>query len=224
MSGLRKPFFYVAAALLVMVLLIETGTALSVALLGSAQQAVGWGIPALSLLDGQLVLTVILMALPLIVPERVTGRIQGIITLIVSMLLLILGLITAFTALSLLMLLVALLLAVPFGPIAYAGMGYGSFKTGAAATTLGLVLLSKLASGGFLVAAHQRFMQNKGLVLMIATSLLASVMLSFLHGIVNVFLVSVTDLIGAVIIAVVAVVWSAVSLFFSIISIRRAVL
>jgi hypothetical protein len=59
-----------------------------------------------------------------------------------------------------------------------------------------------------LVMAHQRFLENKGLVLIILTSFLATIILSFLHGIVPRFLVSITDDIGAIIIAILAAIWS----------------
>ena len=59
-----------------------------------------------------------------------------------------------------------------------------------------------------LVMAHQRFLENKGLVLIILTSFLATIILSFFHGIVPRFLVSITDDIGALIISILAAIWA----------------
>ena len=143
--------------------------------------------------------------------------------MIVSLLLLLGCLAAGVAAIGLLMLLIGLLLALPFGPIAYAAMGYATFPTGAAATTLGLLMTGKLIASGALVMAHQRFLQNKGLILLIATSLLATIIVSFLHGMVPGFLVSVTDLIAALIVVILAAVWVIVSLVFSIIAVIKAV-
>ncbi len=71
--------------------------------------------------------------------------------------------------------------------------------------------------------AHQRFLENRGLILLIATSLLATIIVSFLHGMVPGFLVSVTDLIAALIVVILAAVWVIVSLVFSIIAVIKAV-
>ncbi len=223
LQSLRKPLFLLALIVLSVVLLAELGLTVAAPLLGRSTGAVGWGIPCLALLDGQLVFTALLMGGPLVFPERITGRIQGLATLIVSLLLLLGCLAAGVAAIGLLMLLIGLLLALPFGPIAYAAMGYATFPTGAAATTLGLLMTGKLIASGALVMAHQRFLQNKGLILLIATSLLATIIVSFLHGMVPGFLVSVTDLIAALIVVILAAVWVIVSLVFSIIAVIKAV-
>jgi len=58
------------------------------------------------------------------------------------------------------------------------------------------------------VFSHKRFLENKGLVLIILTSLLATVIISFLHGLVPSFLVSITDNIAAIITAILAAIWA----------------
>jgi hypothetical protein len=73
------------------------------------------------------------------------------------------------------------------------------------------------------VFAHQRFLQNKGLVLIIATSLIASIIVSFLHGLVPLFLVSITDAIAGIVVAIIAVIWGIFFLIGSIPAIIRAV-
>ena len=64
---------------------------------------------------------------------------------------------------------VSLLLAPPFGPIAYLAL-WGGFDTDGATVALGLTMLLKLAFAACLVLAHQRFLQNKGLVVLVLLS------------------------------------------------------
>lgn len=223
LQNLRKPLFLFAVALLGLVLLAELGVAMAAPFLGCSGGAVGWGIPCLALIDAQLVFTALLMAAPLVFPERLTGRVQGGATLIVCLLLVFACLAAGAAAIGLLMLLIGLLLAPPFGPLAYAALGYASFPTAAAGATLALLMTGKLISSGSLVFAHPRFLENRGLVLLIATSLLATIVVSFLHGFVPGFLVSVTDLIAAIIAVILAGIWAVVGLVFACIAIVKAI-
>jgi hypothetical protein len=161
------------------------------------------------------------MGASLVIPERVQGRIQGIVTLIVSLLTLIGAIAMLFLAITLLTLMVSLLLAVPFGTIVYLGT-YGHFDRATAAGTLSLIMLLKLAFAGFLVFSHQRFLQNRGLVLIVLFSLLATVIVSFLHGFVPRFLVSITDDIAAIVVVILAAVWAIFFLFGSIPAVIKA--
>jgi len=68
-----------------------------------------------------------------------------------------------------------------------------------------------------------RFLQNKGLVVLILTTLLCTVVLAFVHRFVPVILVSIVDDIGALIFAIVAIIWGLVLLIGSIPSIWKAV-
>lgn len=220
-QGLRRPVFLVAIVLPGIVLLAELGVAVAAPLIGRSTGAVGWGIPCLALIDGQLVFTALLMAAPLVLPERVTGRVQGIVTFVVALVLVIACFITGVAAFTLLTLLIGLLLATPFGPVAYAAMGYATFPTGTAATTLGLIMTAKLVGAGALVMAHQRFLENKGLVLLIGTSLLATVVVSFLHGFLPSFVVSIGDLIGALVVVILAGIWAVFGLIFGAIAVVK---
>lgn len=222
-TSLRTLPFLLAAALLGLVVFAELGLAVAAPFLSHSGGAVGWGVPSLALIDGQLAFTALLMAAPLVFPERVTGRVQGGITLIVCLLLVLACIAAGVAAILLLSLLIGLLLAPPFGPIAYAAMGYASFPSSAAAATLALLMACKLFGSGALIVAHPRFLENKGLVLLIATSLLATIIVSFLHGFVPSILVSVSDLIAALIAVILAVIWAAVGLVFGIIATLKAV-
>ncbi len=250
MDQLRTPFLILAIVLIFIAVLIETGTALpgvlpsnpsrvtdfqqlpasvtaaanehpnEVARLSSQEHPPGLGIPDLALLDSIVLFTAVLMGIALLLPERLLGRIQGIATLIFSLLLIIFAFRQIFIALGLLILMIALLLSIPFGTITYLII-YGSFNRGGAAIALSLILLLKFGFSGSLVLAQQRFLEDKRLVLLILTSLLCNIIVSFLHGIVPGFLVSITDAISAIIIGILAVIWGIILLIGSIISIIK---
>ena len=219
LDTLRKSLFFVAFVLIVLTLLIELGSAIAS---GFKADVIGLGIPYLVLLDSMLVFTISLMACSLFIPERIQGRIQGILTLIISIVIILFSIVKVFVALGKLILMLSLLLSPIFGTIAYLAI-FGDFERTSAAVTLSLLMTLKLFFAGFLVFAHQRFLQNKGLVLFILTSLIANVIISFLHGFVPGFLVSITDAIAAIVIAILAIIWAIVFLVGSIISIVKAI-
>lgn len=221
MERLRKPLFFAACALLGLVLLAEFGVTLAAPFLGETGGAVGWAIPTLTLLDIQLAFTALLMAAPLILPASLTGRIQGIATFVVALILIIASIIAGLTAFGLLTTLIGFL-TVPGGQAAYIGGGYADFPNGAAAATLGFIMACKLGSIGALVLAHQRFLENKGFLWLMGTSLVATIIISFLHGFVPGFLASVTDALGAIIVAILALIWAVLGLLFGGIAVYRA--
>ncbi|MGH8512220.1 MAG: hypothetical protein ACREU8_12795 [Gammaproteobacteria bacterium] len=227
LDTLRKPFFVVAIVLITLTVLLEIGSAgfvKAVCESSRCNQALdppGFGIPYLALLDGLLLFTIALMGIALIAPARIHGRIQGLATFIVSLLVLIGSIVLIFVALQLLMLMISLLLAVPFGTIVYLAT-YGDFEVNPARITLSLLMTLKLAFAGFLVFAHQRFLENKGLVLIILTSLLATLIVTFLHGLAPRILVSITDDIAGIVVAILAAIWALVFFLGSIPSIIKA--
>lgn len=226
---LRKPFFFVALALIALALLVELASFKLVGLgatSGTAAAALdlptpGVGIAYLAILDGQWLFSALLIGMSLLLPEALHGRLQGIITLLVSLLCLVLSWLMIVAAMVLLMLMVSLLIAPIFGTIAYFAL-YADFDRDSAAMALGVLTALKIAAAVCLLLAQQRFLQNKGLVAIVATSLLANLLLAFLHGLVPGFLVSITDMLGAVIIAVLALIWAIVFLCGSVIAICKA--
>jgi len=182
----------------------------------------GLGIRALALIDGLLLVPVVLMGISLVLPHRVHGRVQGAASLVVSIGMLLGAIAAGFAALALVFVMIALLLSVPFGTIAYFII-YGFFDRTAATGTLGVIFSLKLGFCASLVAAHPAFLQNKSLVLMTATSLLASLVVGFLHGLVPLPLVSITDGVAAIVVAVLAAVWALLMLIGSLISVVKAV-
>lgn len=228
LDELRKPFFVLAVVLIVLAVLLELGSPLLLQVNRAVPdeawgtKADGLGVPAIALLDALLILTVGLMAMSLLLPERVHGRVQGIVTLVVAIVVLLGALAMLFAAIGSLMLMLGLLLAPIFGTIAYFVV-YADFARGDAAIVLSLVMLLKLGFAGCLVFAHQRFLENKGLVLMLATSLLAVLVLSFLHGLVPGFLASITDAIGAIVIAVLTLLWAIFFVIGGVMAVLKAV-
>lgn len=207
LDTIEKPLFIVAFILLAIAVLIEVG---SLALLGSTIEDAprpGLAISYLALVDGLLLYTLALIGLGFILPGRVHGSVQGIMTFIVSLLALIGSIILTIVAIALLILMVSLLLAVPFGTIAYFA-AYSTFKVGAAAGTLSLVMILKLFCAGFMVFSYLRFLQNRGLIFLFLTSFLATIIISFLHGFVPGFLASITDAIAAIVVAILAIIWA----------------
>ncbi|XXF77094.1 hypothetical protein P2318_29175 [Myxococcaceae bacterium GXIMD 01537] len=180
----------------------------------------GLGIPALAVLDALLLFTLVLMGASLLVPERVHGRVQGVASLVGSIVALLVGIGLLLAAFGLLLTMVALFTAVPFGTIAYLAV-WGFFNRGGAAGTLGLLMALKVAAAVCLVLAHPRFLQNKGLVLLVLTSLLANAVVSLLHGLVPIILVSITDAIAAIVVLVLALIWAVFLLVGALVSIVK---
>lgn len=181
----------------------------------------GLAIRDLALVDVLLVFTVGLIGASLLISQRLQARVQGCATLIVSLIVLILSIVAIIAALVLLLLMVSLFLAAPFGTLAYLAI-YGFFNRAGANVVLGLTLSLKIAAVVCLVLAQQRFLQNRGLVLLILTSLLAALIVGFLHGLVPVILVSITDAIAAIIVSILALIWALFMLIGSLIAVIRA--
>jgi hypothetical protein len=181
----------------------------------------GMAIPYMALLDGLLLFTVSLMGVGMLVRERIHGRIQGAATLIFSLLIVLAAIGLILLAIITLLAMIALLLAVPFGTLAYLAL-YGFFNRTGAGAALALLMGLKLGFAICLVLAHQRFLQNKGLVLLILTSFLANVVIGFLHGIVPLFLVSITDSVGAIVVGILAALWAIFLLVSSLGSVLKA--
>ncbi|GIJ20380.1 hypothetical protein [Micromonospora lutea] len=242
MDALRKPFLLLAMLALVLAVDLEVGAGLllgggdaGAALVGSAadlgvevgevgqvSEPSGRGTGYLALVDAAALWTTGLFCLGLVLPERLHGRVQGVGTLVFSIILIIVAVLALVLAFIELTIMVSLFLAPPFGTLAYLAL-WGFFPVGDAAVLLGLVLLLKLAWAGLLIVAQPRFLQHKGLVLLILTSLLCTVVLEFLHHLVPVILVSILDSVGALVFAIVALVWALVLLIGAVPAIVKAV-
>jgi hypothetical protein len=227
LDTLRKSFLIVALVLLFLVVLIEAGSVLwlnaeTVGASALGAKNPGYGIPYLAFVDGFLFYLTLLITLSMLIPESVQGRLQGCATVIVSFLGCLGTIFAIITCLIVLIIMITLLISPIFGTIAYLAI-YGHFDRGAAAATLSLIMLMKLAYCVFLVLAQQRFLQNKGLVLLVLTSLVSNLIIAFLHNFVPLPLVSITDAIGAIIVGILAVIWAIFLLIFSIVAVVKAI-
>jgi hypothetical protein len=219
MAELRKIPLIIALALIVLCVLVELGTAAFVR--GADDTPPGLGIPYLALVDGILAYTLAMMVLALVFPENLQAKMQGIVSVILSFLLALGSLVLIFVALAKLMLMVALFFAAPFGTAVYLGI-WGHFPKGAAAVILSLLMLLKICAAICLPIAHQGFLNNKGIIFMVLTSFVATIIVSFLHGIVPTPLVSITDALAAIIVGIIALIWAIVILIGSIIAVGMA--
>lgn len=252
MDSLRFPFFIAALVLIALAVLVELGAAsvipepptqdLDMLVAGGDQELQeameeadedelgrlieqdkppGMAIRYLALLDGILLFTVGLMGVGLLVKERLHGRIQGIATLVFSFLLTLGAIALIFIALAKVILMISLLTAAPFGTLAYLAL-YGFFNRAGANVALSLVMALKIGFAVCLVLAQQRFLQNKGLVVLILVSFLNSIIVSFLHGLVPTFLISITDGIAAIIVAILATIFAIILLLGSLKAVFKA--
>ena len=226
LDSMRKPFLIVGLIVIFLVVFVELG---SIALLGPDSSAKTFGvsptgkaIPAMALLDGLIFYATLIISIALLIPERVQSKIQGIVTLVFSILL-VLGCITViFADITLLILMVSLLMSVPFGTMVYLAV-WSTFDTNGARAALSILMMLKVVFAVCLVLAHQRFLQNKGLVLIIITSIVSNLIIAFLHGFFPGFLVSITDDIGAIVICILAIIWAIVYLIGGIVSVIKVI-
>mgnify|MGYP006976740304 FL=1 len=242
MERLRTPLFIVALVAAGLVVLLELGStwfvggALSIADTAATSADLGVEVPAgtsvqeptglalryLALVDVIPLFTVGLMGAGLLLPDRITGRAQSVATLVGSIVLILTSIVLLIAAIAALILMVTLLLAFPFGTIAYL-IAYGDFPRGQAAAVLSVLMFLKLAYAAFLVAAQPRFLQNKGLVALVLTSLIANLVVAFLHNLMPIVFVSILDAIAAIVLAIVAIIWGIVLLIGSIVGILTAI-
>ena len=181
----------------------------------------GFGIPYLAAIDALLLYSLTLMTVSLVSPREWVGRLQGAVGIVVSLILLIAAILMFIFALNLAILMITLLTAVPFGTIAYL-IAFGTFHRDAAAAILSLVIVSKLVLAACLIFAQPRFLLNRSLVTLVLLSIGCTLMVGLLQGLPPIVLVSITDIVAAIVIAVVAILWALKLLFGSIGAVRKA--
>lgn len=222
---LRWPFLILAVALIFAAVLLEAGSTfvLTSAESSAASSTQGQlGIPSLWLIDVSLLWTVVLFSVALVVDKNLVSRLQGVATLILSIVVIFAGLKVLIESFVLLMVMLALVGSF-FGIIVYLAL-FGNFDTASASVVLGTATFLKLAFLVLLVLAQQRFLQSKGLVLLVAISLLCDLLLNLLHGLVPGFLVSITDAVGAIVVAIIAIIYAIFQAVWAIVAIVRAIL
>ncbi len=215
----RTPLLITSTVLITLAFLLEIGSKIWVKASEAARPGVG--IFGTAMLDILVMLTMVLMTLVAVgVPARIMGRVQGVATVIVSFLTIIASFIMLIATIVLLLIMIGLLVAIPFGTIAYLAV-WGDFNRGGAAATLGLVMILKLVGAFCLVLYTLQVLKSKSLILLFACSILLTLVLSFLHGLVPIILVSITDAVGAIVALIVALIWGIYYLISGIISVVK---
>lgn len=181
----------------------------------------GFGVASLQFVDGFLLYTLALMALGLILPDYIQAKVQGVLSVIFAILLILFTIPQLLLVLAKLITMVALFLSFPFGTIAYLII-YGSFPRSAASAVLGFLFFLRLIFGVLLLLAHQRFIENKGLVIYLLVSFIASTIIAFLYGIVPGILVSITDAIAAIVVMIIGIILALILGLLSLLSIILA--
>ena len=219
LSSVLKLVFWIGFACFALAVITEAG--LSFAFI-ARDTPPGMGVPTLGMMDGLFLYVVLIAGLDLqLVRKEALARVYGIVTLIVAILVILGGIALIFVALAKLILMVTLLMAVPFGTAIYFGT-WGDFDTDGAAAVLSVSMLLKLIFSVCLPVASPRFVRNIWLVLVTLTSFLGNMVISFLHGFVPGVLVSITDDVGAIVVAILAVIWALIFAIFAIRSIISA--
>jgi hypothetical protein len=221
---LRLPFFIAGFVCLLLAFFVEAAAAQAfTSIFFSNKDTPGHAINALALIDFVLLYSLIWMLLSVVAPRSVTGRAQGCVTLFVSFFGCLGTLALIVAAFTLLMLMLALLVAVPFGTIIYLA-AWGHFARGAATATLALAMILKIAFLILLVLAHQRVLQNKGLLVLVGVSLGLTWVIGFVHAFLPIILVSIGDQLMALVICIVAAIWLLLLLIGSLIATIKAIL
>lgn len=217
---LRKLPLIIALALIAVAVVLEIGAA---AFLhgGGQDKPPGYGIPYLALVDGILAYSLALMVLALFLNPNLQAKLQGIVSLVLSFLLALGSIVLILLAFVKLMIMVALFFAPPFGTIAYLAI-WGDFPKTAAAVILSILIVLKIGATICLPLAQQRFLKLKSLILLVATSFLATIVVSFLQGLVPFPLVSITDAVAGIIVGILALIWAVIILIGSINAVVQA--
>ena len=224
----RMPLFLLGAFALALAIGVEVGSLWLVGHSGAADgipqgPPPGIGIRYLALVDAVVAYSLVLIAVDLVpVLRPIAARLQGIVTLLLALGALLATIALLFAAITLTMLMVSLLLAPPFGTLAYFAI-WSTFKMDDARMLLGLAMTLKIGGSALLVLAMPSFLKNKGFMLLMGCSLGVTFVLGFLHALPPGFLVSITDAVGAIVAAVVALIWMVILLVGAMLAIVRAV-
>jgi hypothetical protein len=220
--------FFLGALALLLAVALEAGSAL---LLGTFQPTAevanvsppGVGIRSLVFIDVVLGYALLLIAIDSAGGIRaVFSRIQGVLTLILSVLGILGSIIFIYLMIALVVLMLTLLVSPPFGTIAYFAI-WGHFDKTPARIILGLDMTLKLFGIGVIAVSNPAFLKNKGFLFLMVCSLGMTFILGLLHAFPPFFLVSITDGIGAIVSAVIALIWMIILLVGALLAIIRAI-
>jgi hypothetical protein len=191
---IKKPLILAGAACWSLAFLVEV-----------SRVSPGLAVLYMALFDGLLLVTVGSIAMRMFLGQRVHGSLDGPVKLITSLIIIFLSIIALFLAFALLLMLVGLLMAIPFGTIAYFA-AFANFGRDQAAAVLSIILALKLAGSGLVAFGDTGLLKDKGMIVMVLLSLLCNLIISFLHSVVPRFLVTITDTIAAIVVAILALI------------------
>lgn len=166
----------------------------------------GLGLVGLGIFDILLFYSFTMIGLQVWGLGAISGRLQFVLALFSGITGVFGGLALVLAAIAALTIMVALLLAIPFGTLTYLAL-FGHFDTAAARIILSLLLTVKLGGLALIVLAAPGILKNTTLVLMSAVSVLFTFGLGFVHALVPNFLVSIADTICAIVFGIVAAIW-----------------
>jgi hypothetical protein len=187
MLGFRTIPFIIAFVLMIVATLLEI-----------VGMAFGCAIGAMTAFDLLVLMTLSLIAAPLVIGNAATGRTQGVATLIMSLSIFsfaVIEIIVVITMLSLM--LVSLYLILPY--LVY----YAVFPFGPVTALLPLIMIFKIAFAFTLVVAHPKFLENFGLVILVATSIGLGALVGILHALPHI-MVPIVDAVAGLLILIVA--------------------
>ena len=226
MAPVKLALFLLGVFCIFLAILAEIGLGLTLGFASGAHvhdsASPGFGIRMLGLIDAGLAWSLMLMTIDFVRPMAWLARVQGIITLILSLLGVIGGIVLIYLTFVLLVLMVSMLLAVPFGTIAYLVI-WADFPSGQVRAALALIMLLKLSGVGLLAVGSPGLLKNKGLVILMLFSVGSTFVTGLLIALVPGIVAAIADVIGALIAAVLGTIWLLVMLIGAIFAVIRAV-
>jgi hypothetical protein len=221
MKSTRTLFFVLAALAIVLVVGFEVSTLAFLSTGNNPKSVRGMGGPYLALLDGLLLYSIFWMAVGHFELKALTARISSVVTLIASLF----GAIGVFAAIlaafGLIVLMIGMFMAAPWGTLAYF-IAFAGFPKSEAVAALTFIMVLKLAFLVLLALSDLGYLKNKGLLILVGLSLLATWLTSFLISLPPSFLASITDAVGALITAIISFVWLIVIFVMSIVAVIKA--
>lgn len=178
----------------------------------------GLGLPSLALVDIGWLVTIVILGLEAFLPRPTdpehprsalyTGA-QALTRLLAGVAQIVTSIMVAVTASTLLMTMISLLTALPFGTLVYIAI-WGTFDRETAETLLGAALVARVVAAAAILCHRPSARLLRHLLPLFVSGVGCAALLSFLHGAVPMLLVSLLDALAAVIIAIVGLVWGVV--------------
>ena len=218
---IKIPLLLTGIACLVVGALLAGGTGVKL-WLGSDEGVPGIGLMTLFFFNVLVIFSFATLALQVMGFGAFTGRVQFLTSLILAILCIFIGIGLIIGAFTLLSVMLALLLSVPFGTIVYMAL-FGLFDTETSRAIVGMVMLFQLVGLALVALAAPGILKNVRLMLLSIVSVLFAFGLGYVHAVLPNFLVSIGDTIAAIIFGIVGTLWFVLLLIDGIASLVRTV-